>query len=198
MVAIGIVWGWIFNANLGFVNSFLRLAGLPEPKWLLEPTGVFFGFGPSLALVTIVFVTVWYYVGFHAVIFLAGLTNIPPEYEEAAIIDGASGWQVFRTITVPLLSPTTYMLAIISTIGSFQSFTLIYVMAGMGWSGFGASRGEPLGTTQVITLFIFDTFYRLFKTGYGAAIATILFVIILILTLINMFVTRRRVFYIGG
>lgn len=198
MVAIGIVWGWIFNANLGFINSFLRIVGLPEPQWLLEPAGIFFGFGPSLALVTIVFVTIWYYVGFHAVIFLAGLTNIPPEFEEAAIIDGASGWQVFRHITVPLLSPTTYMLAIISTIGSFQSFTLIYVMAGMGWGGFGASRGDPLGTTQVITLLIFDSFYRLFDTGYGAAIATTLFIIILILTIINMLVTRRRVFYLGG
>ncbi|MEW6229448.1 MAG: sugar ABC transporter permease [Bacillota bacterium] len=210
MVAIGLVWGWIFNERFGFINSVLRSMGLSEPRWLLEPSGVIslllkpLGLdvpawlqGPSLALVTIIIVTVWHYVGFNMVVFLASLTAIPEELYHAAELDGASRFQVFRRITVPLLSPTTFMLSIISTIGAFESFALVYVMTGSGY-GMTGSSGEPLGTTRVATLFIFDHFYRFFHVGYGAAAAVALFLIILSLVIIQMRVGGRRVHYLGG
>ena len=179
LVAVSLVWGWIFNANFGLLNSLLRMVGLPEPRWLLDPNGILKGLwellsiqapywmqGPSLALVVIAIVTIWHYFGFSVLSYLAGLTNIPKSLEEAAILDGASSWQVFWRITVPLLSPTTYMLSIITTIGAFQSFAVVYTITGVGYATT-PSVGEPLGTTQVVVLYIFDVFYRLFKTVMG-------------------------------
>ncbi len=208
MVALGLVWSWIFNANFGLINSGLQLLHLPTQKWLLEPRGAIAllrhgtGFspwagGPSLALVCVMAVTVWYYTGFHVVVYLAGLTAIPPEVHEAARLDGATGWRLLRSITIPLVSPTTFFLAVIATIGAFQSFSIVYTLTGGGASGGGQAAGGPLGTTRVVTLFIFNTFYNEFRVGYATAAAFILFAILLGLTLIQMRLGSRRVHYLG-
>ncbi len=208
MVALGLVWSWVFNANFGLANAVLRLLHLPPQRWLLEPRGVlallrgglsFWAGGPSLALVCVIVVTVWYYTGFHAVVYLAALAAIPMEIHEAARLDGARGWRLMRSITIPLVSPTTFFLAVIATIGAFQSFSIVYTLTGGGAAGGNAAEaGGPLGTTRVVTLFIFNTFYGEFRVGYAMAAALLLFVILLALTLLQLCLGSRRVHYLGG
>ncbi len=182
----------------GLVNRFLRLVGLPPLKWLWEPRGVFrliadglgvhlpsWAAGPSLALVVIIIYSIWTYVGYDTVIYLAGLGNIPNEINEAAEIDGASQWQIFRHITLPLLSPTTYFLSLIAIIGTFKAFNHIYVMR----------ETEALKTVNTFSVVIFDTFFTDTRYGYASAMAFVLFAIILTLTYINNKVQGSRVFY---
>lgn len=108
-------------------------------------------------------------------------------------LDGAGGWRLLRWVTLPLVSPTTFFLAIIATIGAFQSFAIVYALTGSG----GAEAGGPLGTTRVATLFIFTTFYNEFRVGYATAAAFIVFAILLILTALHMRIGERRVHYLG-
>ena len=206
MVAMGLVWSWIFNANFGLLNALLRVLHLPTPRWLLEPRSILallhfgrglFAAGPSLALVCVTAVTIWYYTGFHAVVYLAGLTAIPTEIHEAARLDGAGGFGLLRRITLPLVSPTTFFLAVVATIGAVQSFAIVYTLTGGGVSG-GAEAGGPLGTTRVVTLFIFTTFYTEFRVGYATAAAFVVFAILLALTALQMRIGERRVHYLGG
>ena len=203
MVAMGLVWSWIFNANFGLLNSLLRLLHLSPQRWLLEPRGLLAllgpgafspNAGPSLAMVCVMVVTIWYYTGFHVIVYLAGLAAIPAEVHEAARLDGAEGWRRLRWITLPLVSPTTFFLAVIATIGAFQSFAIVYAMTG----GSAADAGAPLGTTRVATIFIFNTFYNEFRVGYATAAAFVLFGILLVLTLLQMRIGARRVHYLGG
>lgn len=209
MVALGLVWSWIFNSNFGLLNSGLRLLHLPPHTWLLEPRGILallhpgaafslWAQGPSLALVCVMAVTVWYYTGFHVVVYLAGLTAIPAEVHEAARLDGATGWRVLRHITIPLVSPTTFFLSVIATIGAFQSFSIVYTLTGGGAAGtMTGGAGGPLGTTRVVTLFIFNAFYNEFRVGYATAAAFILFALLLALALAQMRLERGRVHYLG-
>ncbi len=182
----------------GLVNRFLRLFGIKPLKWLWEPRGVFsliadglgvhipsWAAGPSLALVVIIIYSIWTYVGYDTVIYLAGLGNIPNEINEAAEIDGASRWQIFRHITLPLLSPTTYFLSLIAIIGTFKAFNHIYVMR----------ETEALKTVNTFSVVIFDTFFTDTRYGYASAMAFVLFAIILSLTYINNKVQGSRVFY---
>ncbi len=180
------------------VNQFLRLLGLEPQRWLQEPTGIFtmlatrFGLdlpawasGPSLALVVIMIYSIWVYVGYDTVIYLAGLGNIPSEQIEAAQIDGAGRWQVFRYIIFPLLSPTTYFLSLIAIIGTFKAFSHIWVM-----------RHElALGTVDTFSVTIFIEFFDKVRYGYASALAFVLFAIILILTFVNNRIQGSRVFY---
>jgi len=206
MVAMSLVWSWIFNANFGLLNAVLRLAHLPSQRWLLEPRSVLSlalpmvftaTTGPSLALAAVTIVTIWYYTGFHVVVYLAGLAAIPAEVHEAARLDGADGWRRLRWITVPLVSPTTFFLAVIATIGAFQSFAIVYALTGSA-GGPTVEAGAPLGTTRVATIFIFNTFYNEFRVGYATAAAFVLFAILLVLTLLQMRLGERRVHYLGG
>ena len=197
-VASGLIWRWIFNPQNGLLNGVLLLMGLPRGQWINESGGVFevalsgFGIGvpgwlagPSVALMCVAIMSIWHYVGFHVVIFLAGLGNISRELYEAARIDGASEWQVFRRITLPLLSPTSFFLATVSTIGALQAFNQIYVMTG----------GGPLDSTRTVTMLIFRTFYQQTRVGYGSAMAFVLTAIILALTIVNFRFVGRRVHY---
>ena len=214
MVALGLVWSWIFNANFGLINGLLRLAHLPPQRWLLEPRAAIavlapwaaqtggtgtagLGGGPALALACVTAVTIWYYAGFHTIVYLASLTAIPAEVHEAARLDGATGWRLLRYVTVPLVSPTTYFLAIIATIGAFQSFSIVYTLTGGGTSG-AAEAGGPLGTTRVITLYVFNAFYSEFRVGYATAAAFVLFSLLLALTVFQLRLGRGRVHYVGG
>jgi multiple sugar transport system permease protein len=201
-VASAIVWAWVFNPTGGIANRLLQLFGVPTQQWLLESDGVFkligmqFGMtvpgwatGPSLALVSVMIFSLWQHLGFDVIIFLAGLTNINSELYEAGRIDGANGWQLFRHITIPLLMPTIFFLLVISIIGSFQAFNHIYTM------NIAASQplGGPLGTTRTVSIFMFDQLYSQQRAGYATAIAVLLSLIILALTLVQF-----RFFERGG
>lgn len=202
-VAVAIVWRWVLNGNLGAANAALVAVGLPPLKWLDDPTGVLaplyaalglrlpdWAAGPSLALVSVMIVTVWFYLGLHIVIYLAGLTAIPGDVLEAARIDGASESQVLGRVIFPLLTPTTFFLLVVATIGAFQSFSLIYVLTTNGSTGI----GEPLGTTLVATLYVFERFYQDLQLGYAAALALLVALIILAITVVQFAVLERRVY----
>jgi multiple sugar transport system permease protein len=203
LVAISMVWKWIFHPRLGLLNYALMAIGDGSLQWLEEPRGVFqmaahaLGWswwpawlaGPSLALIAVIIVAIWRGIGYNIVIFLAGLQNIPDQYYEAARIDGANPRQVFWKVTWPLLSPTTFYVLLSTTIVSFQVFTQIYLMTG-------PPVGGPMGTTKVIVYYLFEKgFDAGGNMGYASAVALVLFAIILSLTLIQRRVVERRVYY---
>lgn len=203
LVAISMVWKWIFHPRLGLLNYFLELIGGGSLQWLEEPRGVFemcasavgCGWwpdglaGPSLALIAVIIVAIWRGIGYNIVIFLAGLQNIPDQYYEAARIDGANPRQVFWRVTWPLLSPTTFYVLLSTTITSFQVFTQIYLMTG-------PPVGGPMGTTKVIVYYLFEKgFDAGGNMGYASAVALALFAIILSLTLIQRRLVESRVYY---
>ncbi len=190
-VASAIVWAWVFNPTGGVANRILELFGLPDQRWLLESDGVFklmgtsmgigvpdWAQGPSLALVSVMIFAIWQSLGFDVIIFLAGLTNINPQLYEAGRIDGASGWQLFRYITVPLLGPSIFLISVLSIIGSFQAFNHIFTMN----VAVNQPLGGPLGTTRTVSIFMFDTLYGQNRAGYATAIAVLLSLIIFALT----------------
>ena len=196
-VATSTVFSLLFShRSASPANQFLGLLGIESQNWLLEPTGVLrliFGeqvpvalAGPGLALVVIIFYNVWVYAGYSTVIFLAGLGNIPATLYEAARIDGATGWKQFRHVTLPLLSPTTFFLILIATIGTFQAFTQIFLMR----------RPGAFKAVDTINIYIYEEI----QSGnpnyaYGSAMAFVLFAVILVLTLIQNRIAGRRVFY---
>lgn len=199
VVASAAVFKQMFsNRATSPANALLQVLGLNTQSWIREPQGIFsliangLGFdvpswadGPSMALVVIILLSIWTFVGYNVVIYLAGLVNIPHELNEAAEIDGAGGWQVFRYVTFPLLSPTTYFLSLIAVIGTFKAFNTIWVMR----------DGAALGTTDPFSVVIFAEFFEKTRYGYASALAFILFAIIISLTLINNRVQGTRVFY---
>lgn len=207
-VAAAAVFAWIFNPQYGFLNFVLELVGIGPQRWMQEPRGIFelagsaVGLdlaasfpGPSLALVSAAIFTVWHFVGFQAVIFMAGLANIDREYYEAARIDGADERQIFFNITLPLLSPTTFFVLIIATIGAMRAFNQIYVLSTATGQG---TPGGPLGTTTTLTIEIFRTFFQRTANngiGLGAAMSFILVALILALTFVQFRVLGRRVHY---
>jgi multiple sugar transport system permease protein len=207
-VAAAAIFAWIFNPQNGFLNFLLGLVGIGPQTWTQQPRGLFelvgsaFGLtltgpfaGPSLALVSVAILTVWHYVGFQTVIFMAGLANIGKEYYEAARVDGANERQIFFRITLPLLSPTTFFVLVVATIGTMRSFNEIYVLTTATGQ---ATPGGPLGTTTTLTLEIFKTFFQRTANngiGLGAAMSFILVTIILVLTFVQFRVIGRRVQY---
>lgn len=200
-VATAVVFRTIFSPRpTSLANQMVGLLGKEPMDWLFEPepfNQIFFGInleslnlpsllvGPSMALVTICFFGVWTYIGYNTVIFLAGLGSISHELYEAAEIDGANRVQLFRFITLPLLSPVTFYLALIAFIGTFKAFNHLYVMR----------VPSSLGTVDVASIKIFDTFYKANQYGYAAAQAIILFFIILFLTFVQNKVFGEKVFY---
>jgi ABC-type sugar transport system permease subunit len=179
------------------MNSLLSLLGMDTLGWLNEPTGIFqlmagssvalpaWAAGPSLSLVVIIIFGVWSFVGFNTVIFLAGLGAIPTSLYEAASIDGAGRWAQFRHVTLPLLSPTIYFLTLYAVIGTFKAFNHIYVLR----------SPAALGTADTISVVIFDAMKRDTRYGYAAALAMLLLIIVMALTVVNNRIASRRVFY---
>ncbi|MBZ0268087.1 sugar ABC transporter permease [bacterium] len=201
-VAVSMVWKLIFHVRFGLANSLLERVGINGLDWLEESRGIFemmlsplgvdlpgWAEGPSLALVCVVIVSVWRGIGYNVVIFLAGLQNIPEHYYEAARIDGAGRFGIFRHVTWPLLTPTTFYVVVMTTILSFQVFAPIYLMTG-------PPVGGPLGTTNVIVYYLFEKgFDAGGNMGYASAVALVLFVVILALTLFQRKVVEKRVHY---
>lgn len=207
-VALALVWGWIFNANYGLANGVLSFFHIPRQGWLLANNGASSLWAvlgsavhahlpdavpPSLALASMTLVTVWFFIGFHTVVYLSGLGSIPAELTEAARMDGASGFGLFRHITFPLLTPTTYFLLLVATIGAMTSFNILFIMGGGGGSACG---GNPLGTTKVAALFVFDRFWCQTQLGYASAAAFLLSLVILAITALNVRTVGRRVQYV--
>lgn len=195
-VAAAMIWRALLNSQFGVANAVLAWFGLAPQDWLLEPRGVLnllthgripASVGPSLALCCVILFEIWHASGFMIVVFLAGLTAIPTELEEAARIDGANTPQVIRNVILPLLSPTVFFLAIVSVIKSFQAFNSFYALTGNG-------RG-PVDTTQNVTVYIYSNFYEYQRWGYGAAVATLLCLAIVALTVIQWRFVGRRVHY---
>jgi multiple sugar transport system permease protein len=175
-VATGIIFLWLLDPTFGFVNYLLHAVGLPQQQFLQDP---------NQALWCIVAMTVWGWLGFDVIIYLAALQGIPAELLEASEMDGASRASTFRSIVIPLLGPATLFLVVWSTINALQLFDEIYV----------TTRGGPLGSTTVIVYYLYQQAFQFFNGGYGAAIAYVLFVAILIVTLVQLWVGRRRVYY---
>ena len=140
---------------------------------------------PSLALTSIIFYNIWVYVGYDTVILLAGLSAIPKQYYEAAEMDGAGEWQVFRHITLPLVSPTLFFLSMVAVIGTFKAFNHVYILRTPG----------ARDSVDVLSIAIFDQVFEYHNAGYASAMAFVLFVAILALTLLQNRVLGRRVFY---
>jgi multiple sugar transport system permease protein len=197
-VASAAVWSYIYSPDNGLLNTALRAIGLPGLRWLGEPAGVFallaqnigvtlpgWAHGPSMALVSVSIYTTWVFIGYDITIFLAGLVNINAELYEAAEVDGATGWVRLRHITVPLMSPTIFFLLVVTVIGTFKAFNHIFVMTG----------GGPGDATQTASILIFQQLYAFNRYGYAAALAFILFTVILALTLLQNYVAGRRVIY---
>lgn len=195
--ATSVIFSLIFShRDASPINQIIGLVGINPQNWLLEPHGIFhliFGAdlpdwlaGPSLALIVIILYNVWVYAGYSSVIFLAGLGNIPKELYEAARIDGANSWRQFRHITLPLLSPTTFFLMLIATIGTFQAFTQIFLLR----------RSGAYAAVDTINLYIYEEIKNNPPDfAYGSALAFVLFGVILALTLIQNRIVGRRVFY---
>ncbi len=177
--AIAWVFSWMLSPNFGIVNEILSVFGIPAQPFLTKP---------SQALATVTMIVVWQNLGFQVVLFLAGLQNIPRDYYEAARIDGASNWQLFRHITFPLLNPVMVFSAVIGTIGFLQLFTQV---VNLNFT----DQGGPLGSTLTLALYIYQQAFARFDLGYAAAITVLLFVIILFITLVQLRLLSRRVEY---
>ena len=196
LIAIGIqAQDWLRESDgiLSMLANTLGIEGYPGtviPGWLPEDLSALLAdwmTGPSQALVVVIMLSVWTFVGYNVVIYLAGLGNIPSELTEAAEIDGANRWDIFRYITFPLLSPTTYFLSLIAVMGTFKAFNTLWLLR--------ESVGTSVGTLSTISVVIFEEFFVKSRYGYASAMAFVLFAIILSLTLINNRVQGRRVFY---
>jgi ABC-type sugar transport system permease subunit len=179
VIATALIWKFLYQPSLGLFNQVLTLANLPSQDWLLSTTEAL----PSIALYS-----VWKNVGFSMVIFMAGLASIPRDYIDAAKVDGAGGWQVFRHITLPLLRPTVLFVLVIRVIFSFQEFGPFFVMTSEGAS----LPGGPSNSTIVVAVYQWLMAFRELQLGYGAAMGTILFLILLVLTLVQLRTLRTR------
>jgi multiple sugar transport system permease protein len=177
MIAVALVWSWIYNPEYGLLNYLLDLFfGIRGPAWL-DST--------SWALPAMVIVTVWKGLGYSMVIFLAGLQNIPQDLYHAATIDGAGVWKKFRHITLPMLSPTTFFVVVITLINSFQVFEQTYVL----------TKGGPANSTLTMSYYIYQNAFQFFQMGKAAALSYVLFAAIFVVTFIQFRIQKRWVFY---
>ena len=183
-VAVSWVWRWLFFKNGGAINQILIALGM-RPQPFLESV--------HQALFCVASVVVWQGLGYYMVVFLAGLEMIPSELKEAATIDGANRWQVFRRITLPLLNPTIVFLAVLGTIRSLQIFTEIMNMTSGG--GGQGDLGGPLGSTMSLVVYIYRVAFYQFRFGYASAMTVALFSVILLITLVQMKILNKPVEY---
>lgn len=167
LVAVSIIWRFIFDSNFGILNYILSLLHLPRVHWLTDP---------KTALLSIILVGLWKNLGYNMVIYLAGLQRIPPHLYEAARIDGAGKLRQFTSITVPLLRPSTFFILVTSVINSFQVFDQVYVMTG----------GGPGSATRVYVFHLYQVAFQFFQMGKASALAFVLFILIFLFTLAQM------------
>ena len=171
MIVIGVFWEWIFDPNIGLLNHILHL----HINWLYDT---------HFAMPALIIVSVWKLIGYNMVIFLSSLSGISQSMFEAAKIDGATPFQTFKNVTIPLLSPSIFFVVIITAISSFQVFDLIYLM----------TQGGPLDSTNVLVYAIYKNAFEYFNVGKASAIAYVLFFIILVLTLVQWSLRKKLVY----
>ena len=171
-----IVFIWLFDPSYGVVNYFLSLLGIPQQQFLNDP---------SQALYVIAIMTIWGWTGFSVVIYLAALQGVPQMLLDAAAVDGASKWTTFRRVTLPLLSPASFFLAIWLTINAMQLFDEVYL----------STAGGPLNATTVLVYYLYRQAFENFNFGYASAIAYLLFLIIIAVTAVQFRVGRRFTYY---
>ena len=171
-LALGVVWKWIFQPSVGALNQILGV----RIEWLTDP---------QLALPAVAFVAIWQNVGYISLFFQAGLGKIPTSIYEAATLDGAGSWQQMRHMTIPLLRPTTFFLAITQVVASFQVFDMVYALTG----------GGPQHRTEVIATLIYNEAFVASRLGRASAVAVILFAILVIITLVQQRYFSRRITY---
>lgn len=175
-IAVALVWRWLLNPNSGAINAVLGWVGIDGPGWYNEP---------RWAMASVIIASVWKDTGFIMVILLAGLQAIPVELEEAARLDGAGWWRRLVSLTLPLLSPTTFFVIIISMIGGFQVFDQVYAM----------TEGGPADATRVVVLEVYDLTFRYGQAGMASALSMLLFVMILTFTAVQLIGQRKWVHY---
>ena len=173
-VVVALVWQWLLNPSNGLVNEVLGFLHLPQPGWWTDP---------AWSLPSVILASAWKDLGFVMVILLAGLQSIPTEIQEAARVDGANAWQRFRYITLPLLSPSTFFVLVISLVNGFQVFDQVYVMTG----------GGPAGSSQVVVGQIYDLTFRYGRAGQASALSWLLFIVVLAVTAIQLRGQRKWV-----
>jgi ABC-type sugar transport system permease subunit len=176
LAAVALIWIWIFDPRYGLVNGVLRSLLIPAPGWLARP---------SWALLAVCVVAVWHTAGYMMVIFLAGLQNVPPVLHEAARIDGAGPARVFWHITLPLLSPVAFFLAVTGLIVTVQLFDIVSVM----------THGGPGDSTNVLAFYLYHRGFELFELGYASAIGMVLFAVVMALTVVQIVAARYWVHY---
>ena len=177
LVAVAVVWNMLFHPALGPVNQLLISLGVENPpRWTADV---------DWAMPTVILASIWKGMGYYMVIYLAALQGIPSALYEAAEIDGANTWQRFRYVTLPMLTPATFFVSIMLTIASFKVFDLILVMTG----------GGPGRATNVLVIHTYNTAFREFRFGYSSAIAMVLFVIVLVITVAQFRMEKRWVSY---
>lgn len=176
MVPVSIIWKWMYDKTYGIINYLLTSLGLTAVGWLTDP---------NIALISIIIMSIWKVLGYYMVLFLVGLRNIPEQYYEAAVVDGANSWQVFRNITFPLLKRMTLYVSVIATIQALNVFTQVYVMTT-------GSQGAPLASVRVLVYEIYQNGFRYFKMGYASAQVIVLFAIVLTISLIQFKLLRTE------
>lgn len=174
LVAVAIVWRYLYHPQYGLLNWMLGLVGLAPVDWLGNPT---------FAMPAIMLVAIWKGFGYNMLVFIAGLQNIPEDLYEAARLDGASAWQQFRHVTLPMLRPTLFFVTVITMVGFFQLFAEPYVM----------TQGGPLRSTTSLVLLMYEEGFRWWRMGYAAAVAVVLFLVILAFTLVQRRLQRESI-----
>jgi len=175
-VIVGLMWRNILDPYVGILNRVLLALNLPQQDWLTSY---------ERALPAIVGITVWHGMGYTMVLFLAGLQGIPREYYEAAKVDGAGPWSLFRNITLPLLAPTTLFVSVIGVIGSLQAFAQPYII----------TQGGPADATRLYVYHVFEAGFGQIDFGYASALAFLMFVVILVLTIVQLRFGRQGLEY---
>jgi raffinose/stachyose/melibiose transport system permease protein len=174
-VITGVLFTMVLSPNAGLVNKVLRVFGISGQAWLSDPGSV---------LLTLFFVVSWKYFGFHMILYLAGRQEIPPDLDEAAMVDGASSWQAFTNITLPLLGPTIRISVFLSIIGAIQLFDMVWVLTG----------GGPIHSSETMAVTMFQYGFRRYEVGYASAISVTMFIICLVFALFyQRFVLRRDI-----
>ncbi|MGQ9632439.1 MAG: carbohydrate ABC transporter permease [bacterium] len=176
LASVSIVWQFLLNTDLGPINYYLARWGLPRIPWTTSS---------RWAMRSVIFLDVWKNVGFNMVLFIAGLQNIPRQLYEAAEVDGANAFQKFRSITLPMLSPTMFFALVIALIGALQIFDSPFII----------TQGGPGDASRTVVMYIYENGFRFFKMGYASTVAMSLFVVILILTMIQFRLGKVWVFY---
>ena len=175
-IAIALVWQWIYNADSGLLNQVLGVVGIPPQKWLTNPT---------LAMPSIIAMSIWQGLGVNVIIFLAALQGIPSELLDAASVDGAGRWARFRHVTLPLLTPAVFFTGVLALIAGFQVFDQIFVLI----------KPRPTDATITVVYFIYENGFKFFKMGYASAASWVLFAIVALFTAIYFRSQGRWVHY---